>query len=210
MHGLVRCTHWVQAFTCAWGRCDNHKYHNKNPREEIGLGMWMTSCPEAMGWGFWDLKRNSWDLDSDEASWFLELAEARAVWVYGMPARWLSQWVKSWRCTNSQHSKKLCVSLLMSENLKLNKVNKSFVPEPISCFSDSYTRMNIINVLCMWISWSYFWPYITQVVGKFSNKKLSSSKMNREFCTHLIQSNCFPYFWFYFLNIICFSWLYVG
>ena len=26
----------------------------------------------------------------------------------------------------------------MSENLKLKKVNKSFVPEPISCFSDSY------------------------------------------------------------------------
>ena len=26
----------------------------------------------------------------------------------------------------------------MSKNLKLKKVNKSFVPEPISCFSDSY------------------------------------------------------------------------
>ena len=26
----------------------------------------------------------------------------------------------------------------MSKNLKLKKVNKSFVPEPISCFSGSY------------------------------------------------------------------------
>ena len=49
------------------------------------------------------------------------------------------------------------LSLLMSKNLKLKKVNKSFVPEPVSCFSDSYMRMNIMNVLCMWISWSYFW-----------------------------------------------------
>ena len=31
----------------------------------------------------------------------------------------------------------------MSKNLKLKKVNKSFVPEPISCFSDSYMPMNI-------------------------------------------------------------------
>ena len=34
----------------------------------------------------------------------------------------------------SQHRKKLCLSLLMLENLKLKKVIKSFVPEPISCF----------------------------------------------------------------------------
>ena len=31
----------------------------------------------------------------------------------------------------------------MSKNLKLKKINKSFVPEPISCFSDSYMFMNI-------------------------------------------------------------------
>ena len=53
----------------------------------------------------------------------------------------------------------------MTENLKLKKVNKSFVPEPrkssvFRVFSDSDMRMNIMNVLCMWISWSYFWTYI--------------------------------------------------
>ena len=37
---------------------------------------------------------------------------------------------ESWWCMNSQHSKKLCLSLVMSENIKLKKVNKSFVPEP--------------------------------------------------------------------------------
>ena len=60
-----------------------------------------------------------------------------------MPVRWLSQWVESWRCTNSQHSKKLCLSFLMSENLKLKKVNKSFVPRP------KESRQSVFSVL--WI-----------------------------------------------------------
>ena len=45
----------------------------------------------------------------------------------------------------NQHRKKLCLSLLMSKNLKLKKVIKSFVPEPkkrvvrvFRVFSDSY------------------------------------------------------------------------
>ena len=88
---------------------------------------------------------------------------------YGIPAHWLSQWVESWRCTNSQHSKKLCLSLLMSENLKLKKVNESFVPElkesrqcfVFFVFLYAYEHsMIIVHVLCMWISWSYFWTYM--------------------------------------------------
>ena len=35
----------------------------------------------------------------------------------------------------------------MSKNLKLKKVIKSFIPEPISCFLDSYMRMNIMNIV---------------------------------------------------------------
>ena len=60
----------------------------------------------------------------------------------------------------------------MSENLKLKKVNKSFVPEPkgsrqlFRVFSDSY--MNIMNVLCMWISWSYFWTYKLHLYKNFT------------------------------------------
>ena len=119
----------------------------------MGLGMWITSCPEAMSWGFWDLKKAlSWDLDLDEASWFSELTEARPVGVYGMPTCWLSQWVESWWCTISQHRKKLCFSLLMLKNLKLKKVNKCFVPEPISCFSDSYILWTYVHFKHMAIS----------------------------------------------------------
>ena len=48
------------------------------------LGIWMTSCPETMGWGFWVVfeKENSWDLKLDEASWDPNLGESS--WVYEM------------------------------------------------------------------------------------------------------------------------------
>ena len=46
----------------------------------------------------------------------------------------------------------------MSKNLKLKKVNKSFVPEPMSYFSYSYmyTRMNIMNVFLPIRIWVVF------------------------------------------------------
>ena len=45
----------------------------------------------------------------------------------------------------------------MSKNLKLKKVNKSFVPEPrkSSSVSDSYMRMNIVKVF--YISHTHIW-----------------------------------------------------
>ena len=67
-----------------------------------------------------------------------------------------------------QHRKKLCLSLLMSKNLKLKKVSKSFVPEPrnsssvLSVFGFLYAyehneySMNIF-LFHIFISWSYFW-----------------------------------------------------
>ena len=130
------------------------------------MGMWLTSCPEVMGWGFWDLKKKTvcWVLGWDGASWFSELAEGRPVRVYGMHARWLSQWVESWRCTNSQHSKKLCLSLLMSENLKLKKVNKSFVPEP--------RKSSIVSRVFgfLWTLWTFYehcerFTYLGRIFG---------------------------------------------
>ena len=80
----------------------------------------MTSCPEATSWGFGDLKKKavSWDSSLEEEGWFLGSTKCAARLL-----------------------EKLCLSILMSKNVKLKKVNKSFVPEPISCFSDSYMRM---------------------------------------------------------------------
>ena len=71
-----------------------------------------------------EFEKNSWDSSLEEGSRFLGSTKCAARFL-----------------------KKLCLSLLISKNLKLKKVNKSFVPEPISCFSDSYMRMNIMNIL---------------------------------------------------------------
>ena len=37
---------------------DNHNYHNK-PQIGSGTGVWMTSCPEAMGWEFGYFERHT-------------------------------------------------------------------------------------------------------------------------------------------------------
>ena len=104
-------------------------------------------------------KTVSWDSTLEEGSWFSGARRGRTSSLQRGAARGSVRW-------KSQHRKKLCLSLLMSKNLKLRKVIKSFVPElkkrvvSVSCFSDSYMRMNIMNVLCMWISWSYFWTWV--------------------------------------------------
>ena len=126
------------------------------------MAYWLVSRRKRWGWRFWDLKKNSelrFGLGRSKS--LFDLGEARPG-VYGMPARWLNQWVESWRCTNSQHSKKLCLSLLMSGNLKLKKVNKSFVPEPRKLSSVSsvfgflyeyehYERFMHVNILVVFL-----------------------------------------------------------
>ena len=96
---------------------------------------------------FWIWKKAvSWDSTLEEGGRFVIWVRPDQLGVYRMPACWLSQWVESWQWMNSQHSKKLCLSLLMSENLKLKKVNKSFVPEPrkssVFCVFQIPMRMN--------------------------------------------------------------------
>ena len=68
----------------------------------------------------------------------------------------------------------------MSKNLKPKKVNKSFLPEPISCFSDSYMGMNICERFpylyeYVYFTYSYFGrifgpEYITYTLGLFKAK----------------------------------------
>ena len=62
------------------------------------LGIWMTSYPEAMGWGFWvifEKKGVSWDRNLEEASWFSNLDEASTVVCYGMRRALLGQMEQS-------------------------------------------------------------------------------------------------------------------
>ena len=83
----------------------------------------------------------------------------------GAHARWLSQWVESWRWTNSQHRKIVSLSPCV-EKPKLKEGNKSFVPEPressVFCvfripirvwtFYEDYERL-IHPYICIVVSW---------------------------------------------------------
>ena len=126
-------------------------------------GTWMTSCPEALrilefekkhnklrfelgqresifgarwgetSWGLRDaralVESESWDLNSERVNWDSSLEEGSRFLV----SPWRDQ-LESTKCA-VRFLKKLCLSLLMSKNLKLKKVIKSFVPEPISRIS---------------------------------------------------------------------------
>ena len=99
----------------------------------------MTSCPEATSWGFWDLKKKktvSRDLNSEQVSWNSSLEEGSQRDQLG-----------STKCA-AHLLKKLCLSLLMPKNLKLKKVNKSFVTEPI---------FRVFRIpICVWTWWKFY------------------------------------------------------
>ena len=118
----------------------------------------MTSWPEAMGWGFWNLKKAvTWDLNSelesqdlglDEASRFSELAEARSVVCGGSAVRGEVRW-------KSQHRKKLCLSLPMLKNLRLKNVIK---------FSYLNQRKRVVGVLSIFgFLYAYLCEYLDRI-----------------------------------------------
>ena len=60
--------HWVQ-FTLTRRGYDNHNCHNK-PQIGNRTGVWMTSCPEAMGWEFGYFEKHvSLVFTGDQSSW---------------------------------------------------------------------------------------------------------------------------------------------
>ena len=69
-------------------------------------------------------KKQSLDSSLEEGSQFLVSPQRDQLGSTKCAARGGVRW-------KSQHRKKLCLSLLMWKNLKLKKVIKSFVPEPI-------------------------------------------------------------------------------
>ena len=127
-------------------------------------GTWMTSCPEAMGWGFWNLKKKQWveiRCKRKEVH-FPELTEVEPVVCGGVP-----------HVVGSDGKVSIlrnCASLSSSrKTLNSKKVNKSFVPGPkkrvvsVSCFSDSYVYEHLwmfsvsvwICLVHVFVSWSY-------------------------------------------------------
>ena len=147
----------------------------------------MTSCLEAMGWGFWDLKKKNSELRFDARGRKLIFGARRGQTC---SLRWgAARGGVRWK---SQHRKKLCLSLLMSKNLKLKKVNKSFVPEPISCFSDSY--------ICVWTLWTFYaCEYLGRIFGRvnvtISRKKALPWKCRTQYAQILINCLLLPKSW---------------
>ena len=142
VHGLVRCTHWVQVFTRARGRCD----HQRKPQIENRTGDLNDVMPgRAKDFGIWKKKTVSWDLNSEQQSWDSSLVEGGQFLV--SPRR---DQLGTTKCA-ARLLKKLCLSLLMSKNLKLKKVIKSFVPEPI---------LRVFGFLyVLWTLWKFFYKY---------------------------------------------------
>ena len=122
-------------------------------------GTWMTSCPEAMGWGFWNLKKaGSWDLGLDEASRFSELVEASPVVCGGVPHVVGSDG----KVSIERNCVCLSLSLLVSKNLTLKKVIKKF---------RTWTNFMYFGIPSVYFTYSYLdrifldlYEYITTVV----------------------------------------------
>ena len=152
--------------------------------------MWMTSCPEAMGWGFWDLKKKkvSWDSTLEEGRRFLIWARPDQFGSTGCPR---VGWVSELRTDDGQtvSIERLCLSLLMSENLKLKKVKKkvSYLKlKSVSCFRIPirvYTlwtfyaceylgricgRVSCFRIpICVWTLWTFYaFEYLGRIFGR--------------------------------------------
>ena len=119
------------------------------------LGMWMMSCPEAMGWDFLVILNKSNELRFGlRQSELIFQTWAKPVQFVDCGALACIGWVSELRADDRQtvSIEKLCLSLLMSKNLNIKKVIKvSYLnQESVSCFSDSYVyerSMNIMNIL---------------------------------------------------------------
>ena len=166
----------MQVFTRVRGGCDNQGFHNKNPRWEIEPGRCMLSGPEALRiLGIWKKKAVSWDSDLGEArrlcalraphvgwvSWGLRFDARRRKAIFGArrgKTSCLRRGRTWWRSDGKVSIERNCVSLSSCrKTFKLEKVNKIFLPEPISCFSDSYILMNI----CKCFPYLYEYVYFT-------------------------------------------------
>ena len=128
------------------------------------LGTWLTSFPEAMGWEFWNLKKTS----------ELRFGRGRSKSIFGArrgqtsSLRWgAARGRLRWK---SQGRKKLCLSLLVSKNLKLKTVIKSFIPEPIS--SVFRIPMNMCKN-----TYDFTYSYLGRLFGPIYYRKLCVQKM---------------------------------
>ena len=115
MHGLVRCTHWVQVFTCA-GWMWQSDVTIKTPDRKCTRGReW---CHAQKHWGFWNLKKKNSELRFG-LGWRKSIFGA----CWGQTSN-LREEPHVVGADGKVSIERNCLSLLMSKNLKLKKVNK--------------------------------------------------------------------------------------
>ena len=126
----------------------------------MGLGMWMTPCPEAMGWGFGYLKKRiSWDSTLEEGSRFLIWARPDQGSTGWLHIGWVSE-LRADDVRTVSIIRNYVFLFLMLKNLKFKKVNKSFVPQPISCFQ-------IPICIHVWTLWMFYaCEYLSRIFGR--------------------------------------------
>ena len=173
MHGLVRCTHWVHVFTRVQGRCDNHRCHNKTPDRKWD-GDVNDETPGSDGLRISEFEKKQHSELRFDARGRKSIFGARRGQTSSL-RRGAARDGLRWK---SQDRKKFWLCLLMWKNLKLEKVIKRFIPEPISYFSDSYVYEHLwtfsVSVwMCLFhvfVSWSYFWIYIYIYIYIYGSK----------------------------------------
>ena len=145
------------------------------------LGMWMTSCPEAMGWGFWVIFwKKQWVEIWSWMKWvdFWTWVRPVQLWTTGCP-----------HIVGSDGTVSIVEIVSLSprvEKPKLKEGNKSFVPElkkvvSVSSVFQIPMHVNVLHICIfhIFVSWSYFGEYVTHRLS--STQQSWPHKINMEY-----------------------------
>ena len=143
-------SHWAQIFTLARrGGMTITDVIIKTLDRKIGLGMWMMSCPEAMGWGFWVIFEKKHLVEI--GSWTKRVD----FWTWARPIQlWTTGCLHVVGSDGTVSIVKIGSLSPRVEKPKSQESNKSFVPELPRVISVS-------GFLCIW---TYTFPYISRIV----------------------------------------------
>ena len=144
MHGLVRCTHWVQVFTRVRADVTITDVTIKTPEEKWDRGREWRYAPEwwAEDLGIWKKTNSKLRFRLGRSKSIFGARRGQTSSLRRGAARGGVRW-------KSQDRKKLCLFLLMSKK----KVNKSFVPEP------KKRVVNVLSVFGFLYAYEYYIDY---------------------------------------------------
>ena len=130
----------------------------------MGLGRWMTSCPEAWAedFGIWK-KAVCWVPACERESQHSELGEARRLCALRAPC---VCWVESWRCKISQHRKIVSLSPHVEKPLNSKRWIKVSYLNQFREFRVFRFPMSISHIRILWVC------YIRSMQNKLREQSL--------------------------------------